>query len=499
MKRKDENTETQNILPQKTDKPKKSLGRNRKKVIFSAAMTALFVVAVIVINIIASVLTDRYAEFTADFTASQAFQLTDDSVKLAQSLKKDVEITFLCTKDYYESLDAYCIQTTGLAAQYSQYSDRITVNYVDIVSNPTYTEKYSSENLSSTDVIISCGDKYRVLTYKDMYNMEAFDSTYQYIASSKAEQAFDSAIMNVTADKTTKVTLVVDNAAEDKDYFTRFLESNNYSVTEITLAESKIPEDTELLVLFTPNKDYTATQAQSVLNFLTNSNKYGKNAIYIPTSENVKTPNIDAMLAEYGMQVEAGLAFDMDTTRIYGYNYYDGLACSFASSKFTDLLNVESDYPVIISYARPISVTNTNYVESLLSLSSQSGMCPFDADEETWDMKSSITGNVIVGAVGERGLSEEVNSHFVVMGSPVMFTQTILGSDFSDDRYLLGMFGTLCGNDLDTITIADKTLTEYDLNMSNNTKVILGTVFFALLPLIVLGVGLIVFLKRRNQ
>lgn len=510
----DTGIKTQNELEEDTDEIKKQDGkkskkkekiskhhspRSRRKKIFSLATTALFLVALIIVNVICSVLTNRYAFFTADLTATQAFQLTENTIKLVKSINKPVEITFLCTKDYYESLDSYCIQTTGLATQYSQYSENITVNYVDITSNPTYANNYENETLNSTDVIISCGDKYRVLKYTDMYNMEYYDNTYQYIASSKVESAFDSALMTVTSEKTTNVTMIMDNADEDADYFIRFLESNNYAVTQINIATDKIPENTELLIMFTPTEDYTELETQNIMNFLTNNEEYGKTALYIPCAKDSKTPNIDTLLEFFGMAVEHSMAFDMDQTRMYAYSYYDGLACSFASSDFTELINAESDYPVITSYSRSINIVNSDYAFALLCLSSQSGACPFDADEDTWNMKDAVSGNVIVGAIGERGLSEEVNSHMVVMGSSTMFTKAILGSVFSNSRYVLAMLGNLCGNDLNVVNLDDKVLTNYDLNMNTSTKIFIGTIFFAFLPLAVLGGGVVVFIKRRNQ
>ena len=502
----DEDLKERNESKIKDSKKKKSRrakrsSQSRKKSIMSALMTFLFMVALVLFNVLLSVLTDKYAVLTVDLTSSGNFTLTDTSIELAQSLEKEVDITFLCTKDEYESIDSYCVQTTGLASQYEQYSSMITVNYVDITSNPTYTENYPDEDLSSTDVIISCGDRYLVLTYKDMYNMEYYDSTYtyQYIESSMVESAFDTAIMNVIVDELTPVTMVVDNASEDYDYLVRFLESNNYSVTTINIEDEDIPEDTELLILFTPDEDYSAEKAQDILDFLTNDEEYGKVMLYVPASSDVSTPNIDALLEVYGLEVERSMAFDMDTDRIYGYNYYDGLACTFASTLFTDLIDMDDDYPVIVSYSRGVTITNEDYATALLCLSSESGVCDFDADEDTWSMEDSITGYVIVGAYGERGLSEDVNSRVVVMGSATMFTETILGSDFSDDRYISAMLATLCGNEIYSVTIADKTLTYYDLTISTSAKIFIGVIFFALLPLAVLGTGFVVFIRRRSR
>ena len=52
--------------------PKKPLGRKAKKTIISAAITVLSLTAIILLNIIASALTEKYSIFKTDITSMQA-------------------------------------------------------------------------------------------------------------------------------------------------------------------------------------------------------------------------------------------------------------------------------------------------------------------------------------------------------------------------------------------------------------------------------------------
>lgn len=479
-------------------KEKKSLSRKAKHGIISLAVTCFVVAAVIIINIIAVTLTNKYSALTADITGMQSFNITEQSLKIAQEIKKDTKITFLMSKSSYESLDPYCKQTSTLANQLAQNSDeKISVEYVDLVKNPSFQNNYPDDTLSTTDVIVSCGDKYKILTKDNLFTFENYSETYQYIKSSQAEQEIDSAILTVTSDVSTKVALVTDNCTDDYSYLKSVLNTNNYEITEVSLLTQDIPDDTDMVIVYAPTKDYTYDAVDKLEKFLVNNNRYGKNMLYVSYCKEADTPNIDALIKNFGMQLDDGLAFDLDTSRIFGNNYYDGLACSFASEKYTSSIS-SNDYPVIVSLSRTIEITNDNVAENLLVLSSQSGYCPFDAKDGEWSMTDAVTGNVSVMAQGTLG-NDNGKSTLVVAGSSSMFEKAMLGSSFSNQKYLMNMMADLNGRDTDTLTLEDKVITDYDLNISAQTANVVGVILYAIIPLLILGAGFVVFLMRRNR
>ena len=496
---------TENINAEETEEsaksktPRKPLSRKKKRSIVSLFVTFCVIAAVVLVNIIASVLTSKFSALTADITSTNNFDVTDQSMEIVSKMKKKVGITFLTNRTAYEALDTYCKQTSVLASQLAQNSNgMISVDYVDLVQNPTYADKYDGEQLSTTDVIVSCGDKYKILTKNDLFNFEQYSETYQYISSSKSEQAIDNAIVTVTSDVSTKVALITDNCGSDYSYFKNTLVSNNYDVQEISIENGSLAEDVETVIVYAPSKDFTESAVEKLEKYLINNDKYGKNMIYIPYERHADTPNIDGLLSDFGMKLDDGLAFDMDTSMLMANSYYEGIACSYASDLYKDNID-KDDYPVLVGLARPIEITNEKTAVPLLTLSQESsGYSPFDAQEGKWSMTDAVTGNVCVMAQGVLGSDKGVST-LVVAGSHNMFIKAYLGSDFSNAEYIFNMLASLNGRDTSIITVTERVITDYDISLSQNAAFWIGFIVFALIPVLVLGAGLAVYLVRRNR
>ena len=149
------------------------LSRKSKHRITSVVLTALVLAGVIILNVIASVLTERFSAMTADITANGSYNLTEQTEKVVTSLKKKVTIYFLMDRKTFESFDNYYKQLTNLVDNMVRDSGgMLSVEYVDIVSQPNFVNDYSDENRQTSDVIVKCGKKYNVLHKEDLFNFE---------------------------------------------------------------------------------------------------------------------------------------------------------------------------------------------------------------------------------------------------------------------------------------------------------------------------------------
>ena len=61
-----------------------------------------------------------------------------------------MEIDILSSKDSFENNGQYYVQAAAIIENYSKYSNRVTVNYVDLVKNPTYAASYETKAWLST-------------------------------------------------------------------------------------------------------------------------------------------------------------------------------------------------------------------------------------------------------------------------------------------------------------------------------------------------------------
>lgn len=503
------NSDGQNSKKKKTKSPKAPRQKMSKArfnhTIGALVITAVVLVATILLNVVVSLMSDKLPGMSIDLTSTGAFQLSETSIKLAQNVKKDLKITFLDDKQSYRSKassNTYYAQVMAIAEEYGKYNNKISAEYISIVDNPNFENKYPQETLSADNIIVSCGDKYRILDQYDIFNVKSYYSTYSYIASSKAEEAFDGAILAVTSTESTKLAIVEDNSTEDFTYFKNILEQNNYELVSVKLEQEDIPKDAKILIVFTPEKDFSKTAAKKIRTYLENNKEYGKNMLYIPSSKTYKMPNLDEVLSDWGITVGDGLAYELESSSVYGRNMYDGILCYMGSNAFTSKFD-DNSAPVISSYARPITLDSDAETQSLLQYSSKSGVCPSDADD-SYDFTGNAKGNIIIAGYGVNGIfandkksSDKISTVFV-FGSSTMFEKTILASTYSDQKYILAMLSESCGRVDQEILVEAKELTQYDVQIDNNSASVIGLVCYVGLPIAVICAGLIVFVKRRN-
>ena len=504
------NSDGQNSKKKKTKSPKAPRQKMSKArfnhTIGALVITAVVLVATILLNVVVSLMSDKLPGMSIDLTSKGAFQLSETSIKLAQNVKKDLKITFLDDKQSYRSKassNTYYAQVMAIAEEYGKYNNKISAEYISIVDNPNFENKYPQETLSADNIIVSCGDKYRILDQYDIFNVKSYYSTYSYIASSKAEEAFDGAILAVTSTESTKLAIVEDNSKEDFTYFKNILEQNNYELVSVKLEQEDIPKDAKMLIVFTPEKDFSKTAAKKIRTYLENNKEYGKNMLYIPSSKTYKTPNLDEVLSDWGITVGDGLAYALESSSVYGRNMYDGILCYMGSNAFTSKFD-DNSAPVISSYARPITLDSKAETQSLLQYSSKSGVCPSDADD-SYDFTGNAKGNIIIAGYGVNGIfandkksSDKISTVFV-FGSSTMFEKTILASTYSDQKYILAMLSESCGRVDQEISVEAKELTQYDVQIDNNSASVIGLDCYVGLPIAVICAGLIVFVKRRNK
>ena len=479
--------------------PKKPLSRKSKKAMVSAVITILVAAAVILVNLISAVLTQKYSVFTSDITSLKSFELTEQSKNIARNVDKKVKITFHSEKRDYENRDPYCKQTSVIANEMAKISNgMISVEYIDVVKNPALAGSYTEEdNLTANDVAVSCGDKRKLLKISDLFTFELYSSEYQYIASSQSEQVIDNAIVTVTSDVETKVAVVSESDSDDYDYFIRTLESNNYDVSEISLEDDELSADIDMVVIYQPEKDFSVDALLKLEDFLANGDAYGKNLLYVPDISGAEHPNLDKFINMFGIGVSDGVAFEYDSSaRYYASDYYEYIFCDFASNLYRENLSKDKDMPVMTGVSRPISIKN-DHVEPLLVLSEKSGILPYTADED-WSMEEAVTGNICVMAQSSVGEGDNIST-LVVMGSGEMVSQKYFINGLGNQYYIMTMLAELNHRSANIINLPDKTITSFDINTDAHTRFWIGFVMYAVIPLMILGCGFTVYLVRRNM
>lgn len=476
----------------------KSLFKNLKvnyNVIY-ILLSLVFTAIIIVVNMIAKNLTDKYS-LTWDLTPDKVFGLTEDSINYLQSLNKDVEIIVLNSRDKFLENGDYYIQSDSVINKYANYSDRIKISYINLDENPSIKSQYPSDEIDTNDIIVRSADKYKILSAYDIFNIQSQYSGHS-IVSSKAEQAMTSAIMNVTSDKKVSLNMITGFDEIESSSFQDFLNINNYDINTLSMLTDDF-NDTPVSIIYAPNRDYDDQTITKLKNYLYNDGNYGRNLVYFVNPGRASLPKIENFLKEWGISVNDGLVFETDEYKtIMGKPF--NIICEYVdNAEYSDLIKNKS-IPVCMPISRPLEVLDSNKVLTLLKFSETSGIMPSNVSSDWAPTRDNIQGNIPCMVISTNKNDDTGSKSTVtVVASAVAVDSSILSrGSLNNSEYFLNFFNKLTERK-DVVNIASKSMGYQELNMNPHYVLVIGIVFALVLPILLLITGIVVWLIRRKK
>ena len=143
---------------------------------YTVVLIALVLVGAVVINILASVLTQKLG-LRADITDNRLYTISDSTVELLENLEEDIEVTVLTTEYNYQNTSSYR-PIREVLMRYEQLSGgKLHVRYVDPYANPDIVEQYSELSApNEADIIIASSKRYTSIVPSDLYDIRIRDS-----------------------------------------------------------------------------------------------------------------------------------------------------------------------------------------------------------------------------------------------------------------------------------------------------------------------------------
>ena len=510
--------ETSDVEVKKQSKIKKILhSRKFSKGWLSIAIIAIFLACVVAVNIIASVLENKFPSLSVDITSSNMYQLQDDTKKLCKNVNQDIDIYLLTDEDAFTSYDssfgvAYFSQAIQFFKEIAALNSHITFKFEDTSSNPSFAKKYSNLNLttsgSSTICVIDAGnDRYKGLSMTDFFETENDSSTgYTKIKSSKVEQAVCTAILGLTEENVAKACFVTSSGVTSS-YFSKlktFLDNQAYSTSTVDLdSNNKVPNDCDILFFVAPTTDISEQALKKVNDYLHTAKKSNKTFVYIPAPAVIDggTPNMDSFLEEQGIKIDNKWIYEEDNDYLTPLSPNDNRLSTFDydDSDFTD--GIDSSTKVVMFDTWNITLTKGSSAKVLLKSSKKADLLPTDA-KSTDDIKKG-SGKALNGAViNQSEVSDGVNKNVVVIGSYDALCGDLLTnySQYNNSKYFANLFNLLTENDGETITINSATASDTSLGLEAASDALFPTILFVgIIPIGVLILGIVIWAVRRKK
>ena len=373
-------------------------------------------------------------------------------------------------------------------------------SHIDVVKKnpdvfPTFAEQYTDEEVLNNSLVVESGERYRFISYEDIYEYEEDYYSYSYtITGFDGEGAITSAIDYVVSEDLPKVYVLEGHGeGELPTTFSDSMEKENIEGETLSLLTvDEIPEDADAIMIYAPQSDISENEKTMLADYADNG---GKLLVIAGPVEDAELTNLNSLLSEYGVTVETGIVVEGNRNN-YAFGYPYILMPTMQSHAITDPL-IEDRYYPIVPLAQGMTITDTSgAVTELMSTSSDafSKVAGFELD--TYDKEDGDIDGPFSVAV-----SIETDG----AGQIVWFSAT----DFLDDMYnsyssganvnlVMNAVSSLIG-EREAISIRVKSLDYNYLTISEETSSTLKLLMIGVFPLAYLGLGICVIVSKRRK
>ena len=458
--------------------------------VYSTAILAAAIVLAVLLNLLVGALPKKYTEF--DLSEAKMYTLGDSSKKLVQSLDQDVTVYYLCETGSEDAI------LTKLLDHYADESSHFRWEQKDPAIYPTFAAQYGASDVSTGSLIVVSGENNVVLDAADLYEYDYSDyyTTGSANVTFGGEKQITSAIYKLTAAEETYAYYTTNHGEQAlTSSLTEALEAQNITAQPLDLLTSTIPDDCDLLIINDPTSDFASDglvdEISQLQTYLENGGR-----VLLTTNGYDETPNLDAVMAQFGLAREAGLVVEGDSSHaLYGYPY--SLFPDYGTTdESTALDGVNRSTHVMLSVAQGITVTETDGVtaESLLNTSEDAySKLNFDTSSTTAKEDGDTDGPFSL-AVWAR--NETTGAEVIWIGCPNMDNEQLYQSIPGNLTFLQGCAASMVGQD---ILIVTKALEASPITIPASTATTLGLEFVFVLPAAVLIAGAVVLLLRRRK
>lgn len=456
---------------------------------YSLILTAVVLAILVVVNVLAAALPTSLTKF--DISATKLYSVTSNTKAVVHALTDDVTIYWIVQADEEDDI------LSNLLSKYESLSDHITVEKRNPDVYPTFAEQYTDETVENNSLVVVCGDRSRYIPLSDIYLTETDYSSYypSYSYSFDGEGAITSAIDYVTREELPQVYQLEGHGEQELPVtFADQIEKNNLELQTLSLLNvDEIPEDAACILLYAPESDISEEERALLSDYIASG---GKVLVISGPTEEGNLTTLHGLLADYGVTVHDGMVVEGDRAHYYFQSPW-ALMPDLNSSAITDSLIEERYYP-IFTLAQGLTVDGTTdaTVTELLTTSEEAFSKADGLNITTYEKEDGDTDGPFALAVS----IEDVSGGQLVWFASSTFLEDAYNAYSSGANVNLAMnaLSSLVGK-TEAMAIRSKSLNYNYLTISESTSSLLKTVMIGVFPLVYLGIGIGIVVRRRKR
>lgn len=437
---------------------------------YSTVIMVVIIAIVIAANVMFSKLPT--AARNIDVSSNNLYSIGDTTHSVLDGLKNDVEIVVIKDK---ESTDK---RISTLLAKYADYSDHIKVTYKDPVLYPSVLTTYDTEE---NNIVIKCDatDKTTKVAFSDIIvtSTSYYGSTYE--TSFDGEGQLTKAIDYVSNENNKLIYTISGHGESDLGKnISGLISKSNFNVKSVNLlVDNGIPDDCDMLICNQPTKDLADDELKLLREYMENG---GKMTVVLADTT-TKTPNFDALMADYGISKVNG--YIADTERYYGQNVYQ-IFPNYSSGDITGKFGPEEYTLLFGSLGLKVEETDGVTVDEFLTTSDKGAAVVGENDY--------TKGKYTLAAAATKD-----KSRFTVFGSASIIDDEFT-SYYTNLMDLQVFMNSITANfdDVSNISIDSISLQTTYNTIANGSGI--GAIFIGIIPVALLILGFLRWFGRRK-
>ncbi|MBQ3860178.1 MAG: Gldg family protein [Clostridia bacterium] len=473
--------------------------------------TAVVIIIAVLVNLVVAELPSNLTKF--DASVSGLYTLSEESAEVIRGIGEDVHF-YILTERGNESMIV-----TQLLDRYRDLNSHISWSTVDPASNPLFAEQYTDKTLSDNSVIAVSGKRSYPVDYSE-FTAYCYTATgelisaeeYQYMSQYYSyygqslegfeQQFLGDAKLAAAADYVTRDSIPVlytlvghGESALDETYKT-YVDAQNIRTAELSLLNLEaVPDDCAALLVTNPTSDITADELELI-------RKYAKNGGKIllvtggTTYSSAKMPNLSALCLDFGLESADGIVVEGDQNRYMMYPHM--LVPNYGTSETEPLASLNRNTYALLSYAHGILANGAGNVSVIpIFLTSSSAYAKKNPTNENLFTKEDgdISGVFYLGAI-----ASEVGGD----GKLVWFSSADIADAKSDyfggnSATFLATVNWLTDSSHATLSLPGVASQVEPLMVSAADTGLWSVVLIGVIPLAVIAVGLVVWIRRRRK
>lgn len=481
---------------------------------YTLVMAVAVLAVIVVINLFALNAPTKYTKL--DATSLSLYTLSKTTEDAVRRIEEEVKIYLLCSggEDGSGSAVNNLPMLSVFLERYAELNDRISVQIVDPISNPAFTDTYEPDGLENYSIIVESAKRFKIVDFADLYYY--YNESYGKIAADQyqsfmmymsyygggvpeltlnfdGESMITSALDYVTTNRIPAVYMLEGHGETVlSDALLKLVENDNMITEKLNLLSSVIPEDAECIIINAPTTDINADEKQMLSAYLDGGGKIILTTVYTSLS----LPNLMSVMEYYGLSAVDGMIVEGDSAMHYNNYPYYLLPSASTSSPLTSSL-ASSAY-MFMPFAHGVvsgGETEKNVTATpLFSTSSSAYTIPASA-QTTEKTESSVDGPFDTAILAR---DSDTGAQIVWVGAPA-FSDSMNQMTGANYQYFISILGGIVQRDRILYNIPANEVSASYLIVNEAQAALWSAVLIIIIPLAFAACGIIRWQIRRRR